>query len=454
MIDKKNIKWACCQPLTGGMYLGTEKAIGHPAEFILSFPGLNAVDYNKDGSIKNAGNEYHFLKYLQSVNRLPEYKLIDKQNMFEMGPVTGVKLLNDPDWSTDKEIDFSDIDIVTAVPVCSGLSMATTKATSDEHRDSRNCNMEWLARYVLENIKPKIYIFENAPGLFTARGEKVRTNLNQTAKEYGYSLAYYKTDTKYHGVPQLRPRTFVMFIKYRGEDTGCPELMFNHEECKTFAEFLAEIPDDAPQQQEYVKMNVNSTNILGFMKHKFGDNWRKDVIEKERGRISDFVRHNNLVDEYLDYVKPLVDDRIFGQIQYYFQHIKDKEAMGMGYYETMVHICPKDIAPAVIFKNMFTLLNPTQDRLLSMRECLKLMGHPDDFIIYGSDFDKCRKIGQNVPVNTARWIVSEAVRIVENWDTVKRDNSSIGYFDNTNFKIRYIEKQNTNDKQMTIPFAE
>ena len=60
MIDKKNIKWACCQPLTGGMYLGTEKAIGHPAEFILSFPGLNAVDYNKDGSIKNAGNEYHF----------------------------------------------------------------------------------------------------------------------------------------------------------------------------------------------------------------------------------------------------------------------------------------------------------------------------------------------------------------------------------------------------------
>ena len=34
----KNIKWCAIQPLTGGMYLGAEKVIGHPAEFILSYP--------------------------------------------------------------------------------------------------------------------------------------------------------------------------------------------------------------------------------------------------------------------------------------------------------------------------------------------------------------------------------------------------------------------------------
>ena len=31
MRDKK-IKWCAIQPLTGGMYLGTEKAVGCPAE--------------------------------------------------------------------------------------------------------------------------------------------------------------------------------------------------------------------------------------------------------------------------------------------------------------------------------------------------------------------------------------------------------------------------------------
>ena len=42
-MTKDNIKWACIQPLTGGMYIGAEEAIGHPAEFILSYKGLNDV---------------------------------------------------------------------------------------------------------------------------------------------------------------------------------------------------------------------------------------------------------------------------------------------------------------------------------------------------------------------------------------------------------------------------
>ena len=40
MINEK-IRWASIQPLTGGMYLGAEEAIGHPAEFILSYKGLS-----------------------------------------------------------------------------------------------------------------------------------------------------------------------------------------------------------------------------------------------------------------------------------------------------------------------------------------------------------------------------------------------------------------------------
>ena len=38
-----NIRWAAIQPLTGGMYLGAEEAIGHPAEFILSYKGLDVA---------------------------------------------------------------------------------------------------------------------------------------------------------------------------------------------------------------------------------------------------------------------------------------------------------------------------------------------------------------------------------------------------------------------------
>lgn len=435
MTERKNIKWICCQPLTGGMYLGTEKAVGHPAEFILSFPGLNKIEYNKDGTIKNAGNEYHFLKYLQSVGRLPEYKLIDK-NPFEPGPVDGVDIINDADWSTDRQISFDDIDLVTAVPVCSGLSLATTAATTKEHLDSRNCNMEWLARYVLQNIKPKIYIFENAPALVSSRGDAVRMDLERTAKEYGYSIAYYKTDTKLHGVPQLRPRTFVMFIKWRDESgENTPDLHFIKEDCKKFFDFLAEIPKDAPQQDDLIKMNDLSKTAIEFLRGRLGDDWREPVINETKGKISEYIRAHHLDDDMIEYARVNKPENVYNKIKHYFNHIREKAVDGKGYYETMAHIPTKDLSPAIIFKNMFVMLNPFEDRLLSMRECLKLMGHPDDFKVYGTYHEKCRKIGQNVPVNTARWIASEAVRVIENWDTIIRPKEgNVTFFDNTKQK--------------------
>ena len=42
----KNIKWAAIQPLTGGMYLGAEEAFGYPAEWILTYNGLDEIKRN------------------------------------------------------------------------------------------------------------------------------------------------------------------------------------------------------------------------------------------------------------------------------------------------------------------------------------------------------------------------------------------------------------------------
>ena len=63
----KPLKWAALQPLTGGMYLGAEEAIGHPAEFIISYPGFDTPKYNKQGELVDAGNEYHLKTYLTIV---------------------------------------------------------------------------------------------------------------------------------------------------------------------------------------------------------------------------------------------------------------------------------------------------------------------------------------------------------------------------------------------------
>ena len=76
----KKIKWCAIQPLTGGMYLGAEKALGCPAEFILSYPGFGDEHYDKKtNELVSAGNEYNLMKYLDKVGRRPEYKVFNRK---------------------------------------------------------------------------------------------------------------------------------------------------------------------------------------------------------------------------------------------------------------------------------------------------------------------------------------------------------------------------------------
>ena len=187
----ENIKWIALQPLTGGFYFSGENAIGHPAECIISYPGFNSVTIN-DGKIIRAGNEYHLIKYLEKKNRMVPYYQFDRKP-FQLDNDLNPKILkNGKEVSC---IDYSNIDLVVAVPVCSGLSTATYGATA-EVKAARNANMLWLANYALHVIKPTIYVFENAPNLMgNSAGANVRAELEKLAKEANYSIAYYKTDT-------------------------------------------------------------------------------------------------------------------------------------------------------------------------------------------------------------------------------------------------------------------
>ena len=161
----KNIKWAAIQPLTGGMYLGAEEAFGYPAEWILTYDGLDEIKRNKEGNITAVANEAYLLNYLKKVNReVPYYKMNRAMfdcNVDDMNPE--ITLNGEP-----AKPDY-DVDVVVAVPVCSGLSMVTS--AKDDTRNERNCNMLYLAKLALTTIRPKVYVFENAPTLMGFRGD-------------------------------------------------------------------------------------------------------------------------------------------------------------------------------------------------------------------------------------------------------------------------------------------
>ena len=401
----KHIKWCAIQPLTGGMYLGAEKVIGHPAEFILSYPGVGEPIYNKSNNeLIGGGNEYHLMTYLDKVKRRPEYKVFDRamfQNDRDINP-----LILNTRWTLnpDKELDYTDIDLCVAVPVCSGLSTATIG--TDEAKATRNSNMIYISTYALKVIKPKIYIFENAPTFLSIRGEYVRRELEKLAKETGYSLVYYRTDTMYHDNCQKRKRTFIIFFNKE----FAPQMNYEHIETN-IGEYFSRIidkKDDTELDWEFV--NCINYFIIEYFKRKLGDTWREQIDHN----IFKYIIDNKLWKEILDFTN---DPNTIGSenhkkyMNHFVEHFNFKLSQGKGVYHALPNLLNNDgKCPAVMFKMVQSCIHPNKDRLLNMRELLYLMGMPNDFDMQGNPYRCYAQIGQNVPVRTAYWIVSEALR--------------------------------------------
>ena len=418
------MKWGCLQPLTGGMYLGAEEALGCPASWIISYPGLDSTKV-KDGKIVSAGNEYSLLEYLKKKDRqVPYFNFC--HSMFDDIAINEVEIVAED--SVMDHPDFKDIDIVVGVPVCSGLSQATI--AGQETKESRNCNMRFLANYALSVIRPKVYIFENAPGLMSDRGDEMRGDLEGIALRNGYSVLYFKTDTMLHGNCQRRPRTFVMFQRWRDGKMSTPYSIRFCDERVSPEEYLGMVPPDATQNVPF-KMSVLNEMLLEYLRSKFGTEWRQVTGKTPM----DYIVKHSLCDSLLDFVEENADGRDVRRMVKWINHAKMKHEQGLNYYSMAIWTYDKNVCtPSVQFKSLQSLLHHSEDRLLTTREALWLMGMPMDFELAGDPNTESPKIGQNVPVGTARYIVSEARRWIEDWDNPdeRTDLSrNTSFYDNT-----------------------
>ena len=100
-------------------------------------------------------------------------------------------------------------------------------------------------------------------------------------------------------------------------------------------------------------------------------------------------------------------------------------------------IIQKEKTNAVQFRSMQSMIHPTEDRLFNIRENLHLMGMPHDFELHGDIASNYMKIGQNVPVKTAEWIVKECLRVLPLISESRDKSSNVSYIDNVKKTIVY-----------------
>lgn len=291
-----------------------------------------------------------------------------------------------------------------------GAGLSSLNTTKIVEKKGHGCKQnEWMYQCAIDGIdrfSANVIIIENAPALYTSKGEKVAADLVKIAHDRNYSISFYKTSTEFHGIPQKRIRTFALLWKNK----FAPIMNYYKRDSLNLSEFLDTINKSAAQYEININKNLLNDVYFNFLKSKYNADPRDFV---DSSTCLNFITTNNLLAECNEWaIANGIDNRKV-------EHVIKKLSDNMNFWDNSISL-PKEKIASVIGRNLNDYIHPTENRSLNIREAISLMGMPENFILLNPK--KIQHIAQNVPSCTARDITLEAIKFLNNELTISTSN--------------------------------
>ena len=302
----------------------------------------------------------------------------------------------------------SNLDLVIGGPPCQAYSIAGR--IRDEHgmkNDYRNFLFESYLR-IVEHFKPKALVFENVPGLLSAKpGDTPITELIQKQfSEAGYAiisdLKNAVVDVSDYGVPQKRKRVIILGLRKEIYGDQSPILIkkfyeeilpsYKLEKKKTLRDAIGDLPGLYPAEKVVIYDGRKTAHTIA-----------STVV---KNHIS---RYHNQRDIQL--FSMLAADIESGANQYlaiearkalYTQHTG--KTSNIHKYNVLKWNEPSTTIPAHLCKDGLRHIHPDsrQARTITVREAARIQTFPDDYEFIGAMTDQYKMIGNAVPPEFAR----------------------------------------------------
>ena len=396
------MKHATIIPLIGGEVLASEKVFGHRPDYILSYNAFQA-------------NEEHLLNYWN--HEVPYY------------------VLDEGDKHPHK------VDVVSSVCPCAGLSLFSTRYGED------NKNNRWMtetAKYVLGEIKPLVFWGENAPTFTGKIGAPIRNQMIKIGQENGYVMSMFKTKSLLHGIPQTRERTFYFFWKgsqvpvfdyYRRDMTKIEDVILGVERGDPEKDVMSQtINRNKPTDNPFYKYILEE--IHGGISHRE----HFDLIDIDDPKTPNYLDVYSLIESYKhDYarVSKWLDKKGYKRESDRAIRMYDKLESG-GNIMRRGTLLPKGHIGSFVGHYPQMLTHPHEDRYITFREAMTIMGLPDDYQLLNPK-GSFNHICQNVPFQTAVDMATEVKAALEGQRQWVDANVSLQQ--NTSKKFEILDKE-------------
>lgn len=314
---------------------------------------------------------------------------------------------DDPEYGSSKGLDYYvkpfGLDLLIGGPPCQAYSIAgRVRDENGMRNDYRNFLFESYIK-VVERYSPKAFIFENVPGILTAKptGRPIIDIIKESFDKTGYAviddLHNALVDFSEYGVPQKRNRIIILGLnkKYYGDKTK--SLLNNF--------YKAVLPSYKVVNKTTVRDAIADLPILTPL---------KEPIKSEKKLVSHsfsvpFVdnhepRFHNSRD--ISIFRMLESDIERGENKYIstealkqvYKKATGKDSNVHKYYVLRWNE-QSNLIPAHLFKDGLRHIHPdsNQARSITVREAARLQGFPDDYLFIGTQADKYKMIGNAVP---------------------------------------------------------
>lgn len=304
--------------------------------------------------------------------------------------------------------DIPKADVVIGGPPCQSFSLAGNRNVEDARGQ-----LIWRYMEIIEHVKPKAFVFENVTGLLSAKNskkEKIYDLLKEAFRERGYTISAKVLNAVDYGVPQRRKRVIIVGLN-NGKSFEFPNPTHGTSEgLKPYVsvqDALSDLPKACLNDGDRVKYSsVPKTEYQELMRKNSGS----DVSDHFESKLSELdkyiIEHVKPGGNYMDIPADVPSERIRrlqrdgGHTTCYGRMLPENPSYTINTYFNR--------------PNVGCNIHYSEQRLITVREALRLQSFPDDYdIVSTSKQGKNLIVGNAVPPILAGVIARELKNYLE-----------------------------------------
>jgi DNA (cytosine-5)-methyltransferase 1 len=387
------------------------------------FEPIAHVEMNKDAcDTLKTRTAFHYLK---DENRIEEYydylkgeisrdklwskipeDLINSVINTEISQETLPNIFN----KIDKQLGKQKVDLVIGGPPCQAYSVAgRARDPNGMSDDPRNHLYKYYVEF-LKRYKPKMFVFENVPGILSANNGVYLELIFEAVRDAGYELDKRVLNAKHFGVLQDRKRVIIIGWK-KNLKFKYPYFEEKEPQFEVLKDLFSDLPKIKNGQGEWgiVKYAKETNPYLDKYSIRNGIDFTSQHIARPNNQ-NDLEIYKIAVNKWVNEKKRLNYDELPERL---IKHSNTKAFKNR--FQVVNHMGVSHTVVAHICADGHYYIHPdiNQNRSITVREAARIQSFPDDYFFEKSRTTAFKQIGNAVPVLMAEGIANKINEMIK-----------------------------------------